>query len=101
MTSDYEGMPNALLEALALGMPCISTDCKPGGARELIEDEINGLIVPCGDVEQLANAMRRVLSDAELAREYSSKAQIVLEESNPFRIFSQWEEYFKNCINKE
>lgn len=46
LSSDFEGMPNALMEAIALGLPCISTDCDGGGAAFLIEDGVNGLLVP-------------------------------------------------------
>ena len=62
MTSDFEGMPNALLEALALGAPSISTDCPCGGPAEIIEDGKNGFLVPVGDVDALAEKMKYVLS---------------------------------------
>ena len=61
LSSDFEGMPNALMEAMALGLPCVSTDCRPGGARTLIEDGKNGFIVPVRDVEALAWAMSQCL----------------------------------------
>ena len=57
LSSDFEGIPNALLEAMSLGVPCISTDCTPGGAAMLIQDKQNGLLVPRGDADTLANAM--------------------------------------------
>ncbi len=56
LSSDYEGMPNALLEAMACGLPCISTDC-PTGPSELIEDHKNGILVPVRNVQEMSQAM--------------------------------------------
>ena len=60
LSSDYEGLPNSLIEAMCMGMPCISTDCSPGGARELLGNK-RGVIVPCGDKVQLADAINTFL----------------------------------------
>lgn len=59
LSSDFEGMPNALIEAMACGLPCISTDC-PTGPSDLIENEKNGLLVPIGDVEQMTIALQEM-----------------------------------------
>ena len=61
MSSDFEGMPNALAEAMAIGLPCISTDCKTG-PRDLIDDGKNGYLVPCGDANALAERILHVFS---------------------------------------
>ena len=61
MSSDYEGMPNALAEAMAIGLPCISTDCKTG-PRDLINDGENGYLVPCDDAEALAQKIKAIFS---------------------------------------
>ena len=61
MSSNYEGMPNALAEAMAVGLTCISTDCKTG-PRDLIKDGENGYLVPVGDEEKLAEKIQLVAS---------------------------------------
>jgi glycosyltransferase involved in cell wall biosynthesis len=70
LSSDYEGIPNTLLEAMALGIPCISTDCKPGGARELIENKQEGIIVPINDVELLSDAIAELLNNQDKRNDY-------------------------------
>lgn len=57
LTSDYEGIPNALLEAMSLGMPVVSTDCSPGGAALVIDNNKNGLIVSCGEYHKVSEAI--------------------------------------------
>ena len=57
LSSDFEGVPNVLIEAMAMGVPSVATDCAPGGAAELIQDVVNGFIVPVGNAKCLANKM--------------------------------------------
>lgn len=94
LTSDYEGLPNVLIEAMVLGVPCISTDCRPGGAREIIINEVNGLIVPCNDVQSLEKAMRRFLQDdGQLALKNDNK-----DYEDRFKkstIYDEWESFFE------
>lgn len=96
LSSDFEGIPNALLEAMASGVPSISTDCSPGGARMLIQNEENGLIVPRADSDSLAFAIKRVITDKDFANKISDNAQKVTDTFSKKRILGMWSDY----INK-
>lgn len=98
LASDFEGMPNALIEAMAMGLPCISTDCDGGGARYLIKDGENGLLVPKNDVNALANAMDRILSNVELAQELSRNAERVKEDLHPDKVYSKWLQFIEEVV---
>lgn len=99
LSSDYEGMPNALIEAMALGLPVISTDCPCGGPAALINNEINGLLVPVGDVEQMADAMGRIADSEEFANRVGSNAAKIRIELSSDSISQRWIEYI-NCVLK-
>lgn len=66
LSSDYEGCPNALMEAMAAGLPCVSTDC-PTGPSMLIDSGKNGILVPVGDADAMSGAMESLMSDPGLA----------------------------------
>ncbi|MDE6664478.1 MAG: glycosyltransferase, partial [Lachnospiraceae bacterium] len=73
-TSNYEGISNSMLEALAMGIPSICTDCPIGGARSYIEHGKNGLLIPVRDKEALTKAMIQIASDASFADKLSENA---------------------------
>ena len=93
LTSNTEGMPNSIIEAMVLGTPVISTDCPCGGPAALIEDGENGLLVPVGDAYALADAMRKLLSDEELAHKIGENARKLAKELAPEKVDREWEEY--------
>ncbi|MCH1940703.1 glycosyltransferase family 4 protein [Holdemania massiliensis] len=99
MSSDYEGMPNALMEALAVGVPSISTDCPCGGPRMLIKNGYNGILVPVGDSDKLAEAMKRILENAALANEFSKNAKNGANEFRSDKIFKCWQKYIEGIMN--
>ena len=73
LTSDYEGLPNALIEAQALGVPAISTDC-PTGPREIVEEGVTGLLVPVRDAHALSAAVSKLLENVDLRQSMSVAA---------------------------
>lgn len=93
LSSDFEGMSNAMLEAMALGIPTISTDYPSGGARAVIRDGVNGLLVPVGDIDGMYDAMKRVIDDLELARTLSANGALLREDLSVERITRQWLEF--------
>lgn len=95
LSSRYEGMPNALMEAMAMGVPCIATDCPCGGPAELIRQGENGLLVPVGDKEKLAGAMAAMLQDEDRSQQMGLCAQEVVNRLNPEAIYQKWEQLMK------
>lgn len=93
LSSDYEGMPNALMEAMALGIPSISTDCRPGGARTLIKDGVNGFVVPRMDVQSLAEKMRYVLEHPDIAETISKGGREIAYTHDEKSTFDKWEDF--------
>lgn len=75
LSSNYEGMPNALMEALTMGLPCVSTDCPCGGPQVLIQEGTTGMLVPVGDSEKMAEAMLSLLRDPEKCKAMAQKAK--------------------------
>ena len=98
LTSDFEGMPNALLEACALQIPCISTNCPCGGPEEILECGKNGMLVEINDHNGLAVAMETLSSNPLLRNEYSDNSKGVAEKYNPSKIGNLWIEYLKSLI---
>lgn len=100
LTSDYEGIPNALIEALSVGVPCVSTDCSPGGAALLIRDGENGFLVPRGDAQAVAEKLLQLIEDSQIADRFSAEGPKITEEFSENRIADLWEQYlyqiFKN-----
>lgn len=100
LSSDFEGVPNVLIEAMAIGIPCISTDCEPGGARMLIENEKNGMLVRVGSSVQIAEAIDRIIQDTELANRISREAMKIRNQLDSRVVCKYWETYLQQIVNK-
>lgn len=100
LSSDYEGMPNALMEAMASGVPCISTDCPCGGPRMLISGE-NGILVGVGSEKELANSLRMLLIDDNKKNTFAYNARKRADSYRPEIIFEKWKAYVERIVNNE
>ncbi|RKM59806.1 glycosyltransferase family 4 protein [Butyrivibrio sp. CB08] len=99
-SSDYEGMPNSLLEAMAMGMPVVSTDCPCGGPKAVIRDGENGFLIPVGDEDALADRMLRLIEDKELQKRFSENARKIEDVGSIEAIYKQWKEYLEEVTSK-
>ena len=91
-SSDYEGISNAMLEAMAIGMPVVCTDCPIGGAHATIQHEVNGMLVPVGDARAMYLAMKQIIEDEELAQRIACNAAKLRETLSLENIAKQWME---------
>lgn len=95
LPSRYEGIPNALIEALLVGIPTISSDCTPGGPRFLTNDGRHGSIVPVGNVECLTDAMNQLIEDTALYQKYEHLGPTIADVLSPSKIEKLWLDAFE------
>ncbi|WP_417893870.1 glycosyltransferase family 4 protein [Aerococcus viridans] len=101
MPSNYEGMPNALIEAMALGLPSISTDCEIGGPRFLIDDGKNGLLVPVNNQKKMTESINKLVNDPIFAERLGANASLIKEQLAPKIIYSKWHETISETIKEK
>ncbi|HXS04261.1 MAG TPA: glycosyltransferase [Rhodanobacter sp.] len=90
LSSRYEGMPNALLEAMSLGLCCISSDCETG-PREIIDSGSNGWLVPVADAPALAEALQMLMNDKTLRQRIGARAVEVRETHSLRSVLARWD----------
>lgn len=93
LPSYREGTPKILLEAAAMGKPMVATDVP--GCREIVHDQVNGLLVPVKDAEALARAMAKILSDDSLARSFGEKSRHIAHEFSEAKVIGATAEVYQ------
>lgn len=97
LSSRYEGFPNVLLEAMSNGCSCISYDCDTGPS-EIIINEDNGLLIPSEDIDNLADAMKRLAKDKKLRAHIAVNAIKVREDFSEHKIMGMWIQFFEEVL---
>lgn len=96
-TSKTEGFPNALLEAMHFGLPCISSDCD-FGPSDLIDDGVNGYLVPVNDEKVLKERLFQLINNEELREEFSMKSKLATESYHSKKAVAKWEELINSLL---
>ena len=100
MSSDYEGLSNSMLEALTIGIPCICTDCPPGGARSFIKDCENGFLCKVGNDDDLFEKMKKLIENESYRVLFKEKNQALRERLGAENICRQWEMVIANAMKR-
>ncbi len=99
LCSRFEGFPNALCEAMACGLPVLAVDC-PSGPRQIVQDGVDGILVPPDDPAALADGMRRLMEDRELRRRLASRAPEVAQRFGLDRVLGLWEAVLERAARR-
>jgi glycosyltransferase involved in cell wall biosynthesis len=99
LSSEKEGIPNSLIEALSAGLACVATDCTPGGARFLLEGGKYGIIIPKNEIESMAKAICHLIEDEQLCKQYQETSSFALEKLDKQIIDRLWVDAFNQIID--
>mgnify|MGYP003252467194 FL=1 len=99
MSSNYEGFPMVMIEAMACGLPVVSYDFKCG-PKDIIQHGVNGMLVHEGDIRGLAEAMEKVMEDETLRKGLSVQARKIVETYAEERVMNQWIVMFTSLLDK-
>lgn len=100
LSSKQEGMPNALIEAMSLGLAVISTDCPCGGPRDLIDSGKNGILIPVDNTDALAEALKYLLKNKEMRELLGRNALLIKDNLKPDKINGEWESFLQSVARK-
>lgn len=100
-SSDWEGLPNALMEAMALRLPIVATDCPCGGPATIMHHMQDGILVPVKNPEELAKGICYMLEHPAEAEQMAAEAGKIAERANTQAVFEQWKKYIESiCAGK-
>ena len=100
LSSHYEGMPNALMEAMAMGLACVSTDCPCGGPRDLIKNGENGILVENDDMEAMKVGLSTLMSDVRLRKRIMGQALSIRNKNSIIVIAKDWKVLINQVLSK-
>lgn len=93
LSSNTEGVPNTLIEAMLMGLTVVSTDCPCGGPADLIEDGVNGILVPVGDVASMTEKLRYLIKNLQEADRLGIAARQTADIFEPGKVYGAWENF--------
>lgn len=97
MSSDYEGMSNSMIEAICVGLPIVTTDVS--GVKELVENGLNGFVIPCGDENKLSIAFEKLMNSGQLINDFSKSSYAKRELFKIDSIVGQWEKLIQQVVS--
>ena len=102
LSSKYEGMPNALMEAMAVGLPSISTDCPCGGPKEIITNNVNGILVENENEKDMINAIQNLIEKKDIYNKLIDNTKNSMNKYKQEKICKKWYDFMKEvCSNEE
>ena len=101
LSSNTEGMPNTLIEAMVMGLTVVSTDCPCGGPAELIQNNYNGILVPVGDVNKMQEKLQFLLNNLQEADRMGINAMKTSDIYMPEKVYEEWQNCLENLMKRK